>query len=193
MPHYYKNIEGWSAFVPFYAEIADKATNDQILVEVGCWKGRSAVFLAESLKELGKKPKFYVVDSFDGGESLKGHMVNQNLTEDVLLNTFTGNLEAADVVDQVTGIIKSLSWAAADQFEDNSVDFVFIDADHGYESIKKDLAAWWPKIKPGGTFAGHDYGSWPGVTKAVDEFIAANNLDFRFHIECWVTRKPDQA
>jgi hypothetical protein len=59
-------------------------------------------------------------------------------------------------------------------------DFVFLDADHSYEGCKADIAAWAPRIKPGGWLGGHDYANaaFPkfGVTQAVDEFIAAHGL-----------------
>ncbi len=60
----------------------------------------------------------------------------------------------------------------------DSMDFVYIDARHDYESVLEDLNAWFDKVKPGGIFAGHDYvdgmlaqGDF-GVKSAVDEFFA---------------------
>jgi hypothetical protein len=55
--------------------------------------------------------------------------------------------------------------------------FVYIDAAHDYDSVRDDLAAWYPKLAPGGLIGGHDYSSaWPGVTQAVNEFMAAHSL-----------------
>jgi len=49
-------------------------------------------------------------------------------------------------------------------------DFVFIDGDHRYEYVKRDIERWKPFIRPGGLLLGHDYGGrHPGVTRAVDE------------------------
>ncbi len=77
---------------------------------------------------------------------------------------------------------------------DNSLDYVYIDARHDYCGVKEDLEAWWPKLRKGGVFAGHDYieasdpvlpddEHWevcgdgsknPGAVKgAVDEFAAS--------------------
>lgn len=63
------------------------------------------------------------------------------------------------------------SAAAAPKFEDASLDFVFIDAGHGYDDVKEDLDLWVRKVKPGGVIIGHDYApnTFPGVVKAVDE------------------------
>jgi hypothetical protein len=56
---------------------------------------------------------------------------------------------------------------------DKSVDFVFIDACHLYESVKADIENWLPKIRPGGWITGHDWEHprFPGVTKAVTEML----------------------
>jgi hypothetical protein len=74
-------------------------------------------------------------------------------------------------------IIQELSNKACLLFEDNFFDFIYIDANHEYEYISEDIKLWWPKLKSGGCFSGHDYGGdWPGVIKAVNDFIKENNL-----------------
>lgn len=61
--------------------------------------------------------------------------------------------------------------------KDDSLDFVYLDADHKYKAIKADLAAWYPKVRAGGVISGHDFmdspnccGSEFGVASAVQEF-----------------------
>ena len=62
--------------------------------------------------------------------------------------------------------------AAAAQFPDSYFDWIFLDANHGYEGMRQDLLAFCPKVKPGGYIAGHDYVEVKGygVVQAVDEF-----------------------
>jgi len=72
-------------------------------------------------------------------------------------------------------ILTMTSEQAAAQVPDGELDFAYIDALHDYASVRADLAAWFPKIRPGGILAGHDYPE-PGVRAAVHEFAAAHGL-----------------
>jgi predicted O-methyltransferase YrrM len=66
--------------------------------------------------------------------------------------------------------IQGYSFQVVEQFEDNFADIIFIDADHSYESVKKDILKYTPKLKKGGLLTGHDI-DYPGVNKAVKELI----------------------
>ncbi len=64
---------------------------------------------------------------------------------------------------------------AAGAVRDRALDFVFIDGDHSYKAVSRDITCWASKVKPGGFIGGHDYnhpkeGSGYGVQKAVDRF-----------------------
>lgn len=88
--------------------------------------------------------------------------------------------------------VRGYSDAVASQFEDESFDLVFIDADHTEEWVARDLAAWAPKVKRGGVVCGHDYGSrnWPGVKIAVDRFFAESPHPIRTDAnKVWWTRR----
>lgn len=68
-------------------------------------------------------------------------------------------------------IRKDYSVSAANDFAEESLDFVFIDAVHSYEAVKEDLQAWYSKVRPGGLVSGHDF-RWPGVQQALEEFLS---------------------
>jgi hypothetical protein len=88
-------------------------------------------------------------------------------------------------------ILRTTSAEAAAHFSDNSLDFVYLDAQHHYEAVRDDIALWLPKVRHGGVIGGHDYidGDRPsgryGVKQAVSEMVAANRLTLV------VTREPD--
>ena len=90
-------------------------------------------------------------------------------------------------VKSVITPIKGISWEAAKLYSDNSLDFVFIDAGHEYDSVIKDIKSWYPKVKTGGVIAGHDY-TQPtcGVKRAVDEFF---NNKIKQSEGCWIYEK----
>lgn len=81
---------------------------------------------------------------------------------------------------------------AVDEFEDNAYDFIFIDGLHTYEQVIKDCRNYWPKIKSGGIFAGHDYSVIPAVNKAVHEFMQEVGQDevFTTANDVWYWIKP---
>ena len=94
-------------------------------------------------------------------------------------------------------VLRMISEEASALFSPNQLDFIFIDGNHGYQSVKQDLELWYPKIKPGGLFSGDDYlftpeGKTP-VKDAVDEFVEANNLKLYLTAEKfprWYLIKP---
>jgi cephalosporin hydroxylase len=54
-------------------------------------------------------------------------------------------------------MVRATSKKASELFEDNSLDFVYIDANHAYDFVKEDIQLWYPKVKSGGWIMGHDY------------------------------------
>lgn len=79
-------------------------------------------------------------------------------------------------------IVRKMSLEAAQDFADNSLDFVYIDANHVYEHARADIAAWSRVVRPGGILAGDDYlnardADWCGVKRAVDEWTAEQGID----------------
>jgi len=169
----YHSIEGWFDFDDIY-ELALRRCSwrkPARFVEVGAYKGRSACYMAERLVETGLEGvSLAVVDTFAGDDAV-GH--------GDLWPEFAGNLERAGLLTRLA-VHRRPSVEAARGFADRSLDFVFIDACHTYAAVRDDLAAWWPKVKPGGLIAGHDYTNWPGVKVAVDEFVASQGLAYAF-------------
>lgn len=190
MPKFYKTVHGWFDFEPFYTKVVRSSDEDRVnvFVEVGVWQGKSLIFLAETIREYGIPVRLFAVDNWSGGPEVKDHVGE---LEKPYLQIFKDNLEEAGCTEMVT-IVAEDSAKSAERFDDESVDFAFIDACHEYASVRADIAAWWPKIVPGGLLAGHDYQQgFPGVMQAVDEFVAETGLRMiREHGNVWSIRKP---
>ncbi|SCA57863.1 conserved hypothetical protein [Candidatus Terasakiella magnetica] len=80
---------------------------------------------------------------------------------------------------------RDYSTNVADQFEDKSCDWIFIDGLHSYEGVKADLEAFHMKIKDDGLILGHDFTNHAearrmkfGVVEAVNEFVEKYNYQF---------------
>jgi len=96
----------------------------------------------------------------------------------------TDTIERLKVFADRYRIHRKLSLEAVNEFQDSELDFVYIDANHAYDYVRADLDAWFPKVKRGGIFAGHDfmdgvesYGVF-GVQSAVEEFAEKHHLPF---------------
>ena len=135
-------------------------------VELGVLRGPTFKYLIEKCPNL----TLYGVDVFFDDRVWKpmGITTTKELLEldpvpwyDELLEFCKENAPRANLIRNFTAL-------AASDFEDDSLDFVFIDADHTYEGVKKDIDAWYPKVKKGGLVSGHDI-DWPDVKRAVDE------------------------
>jgi hypothetical protein len=76
-------------------------------------------------------------------------------------------------------IMREFSVEASKRFDDGELDFVYIDAAHDFDNVMLDLIHWYPKVKTGGIFAGHDY--WHqhcfGIIQAVDAFIKGHGIN----------------
>lgn len=93
-------------------------------------------------------------------------------------------------------IFHGTSEGAAGYF-DEKFDLVFIDADHAYDAVVKDIALWWPKVAEGGYLSGHDYREDKdgfGVVEAVNEFAEEHGLTVDLGENyTWFIRKPDSC
>lgn len=179
MEHFYKNLgEEWFTYPELYKMVVDKSPDKSHFVEVGTWKGMSAAYMAVEIINSGKEIYFDCIDTWEYIDS-QTEIPKEQFGD--LYNIFLKNVDP--VIHKIKPV-KSLSWDGANYYVDESLDFIFIDAAHDYESVKKDINAWFPKIKKGGIIAGHDYTWCPDVQKAVNEFFAGK--DIYESVGCWI-------
>ena len=131
-------------------------------VEVGTSSGANAV---EVIKEWKEVEKLYCVDSYPVYADFKTQLAQTTL----LFCAISNFIPQPKIHLKLEDSIK-----AAKEFEDGSLDFVYIDANHSYDAVKADILAWLPKVKKGGIIGGHDL-DWGEheyeVLKAVKEIF----------------------
>lgn len=176
----FEDIPGWFDWEPAYIEAVTRLDRFRYstVVEVGCYLGRSLANLAGHVVASGKACRVIGVDTCRGS----GVEVNAGGSSDyhaaavadgggTLAGQLHRNLIACGVAD-VVDLLVAPSVRAAQYFADASLDFVFLDAAHDETSVRADIRAWLPKVRPGGVLAGDDYTPvWPGVMAAVRDLL----------------------
>lgn len=187
MQHFYQKIQGWSDGIdllyrqiinnipkPGYVFNGNEFVSQSIpklhFVEIGSWRGRSSAFMAVEIANSGLDIQFDCVDTWRGSLDEDIHQQDSSVLNDTLFQEFIENMKP---VEKYYRPIRATSVEASHLYNDHSLDFVFIDAQHDYESVKEDILAWKNKVRKGGILAGHDYnpeGDY-GVGKAVRELL----------------------
>ena len=182
MEHYWQNIHGWDDGIPpVYQNMVQQAEDGSHFVEVGAWKGRSSAFMAVEIINSGKNIRFDCVDTWQGDPNEQGHMEDEHVREGKLYEHFLDNMKP---VEGHYNPVRLSSLDAAAQYQDGTLDFVFIDAAHDYVNVTADIAAWLPKVREGGILGGHDY-NHPPVKNAVHDSLK----DVTESYGCWFTEK----
>ena len=176
--HFYENIgENWFDYQELYTKMVEKYETGSHFVEVGSWKGRSSVYMAVEIINSSKYIKFDCVDIWE-------YINTQNdIPEEYFNNLYDEFLNNISPVSHVIRPIKKLSSDASELYNDNSLDFIFIDAAHDYDNVIQDIKNWLPKLKIGGCIAGHDYFTSEGIKKAVKEVFGDN---YNLFGSCWI-------
>ena len=89
-------------------------------------------------------------------------------------------------------LIRKFSKDACKDFEDESLDFIFIDGSHEFEDCYNDIINWYPKVKKNGVIMGHDWyhSSHPGVTKSVIKIFKVENIEYyKSPTHVWIVKK----
>jgi hypothetical protein len=173
-------VPGWFNAHGLYDRMAAEATDNSWYVEVGAWLGRSTLYMARLLRERGVQTRFDVIDTWLGSpgaeacELGKAELAKEGHTP---WSAFIRNATEAGLIDRIHPF-RVESTVAARMYDAQSLDFVYLDADHSYESVKEDILTWLPKLKPGGVLAGDDYTeSWAGVIQAVAETLGPVSIE----------------
>lgn len=164
-------IEGWMT-LPELEWLSRTASSRRIIIEIGSWKGRSTKVMA-----LSTPGKVYAIDHWMGSPSETGkeHAEAARIGPEAMYGIFSKNLETEISIGRVIPIredcleaLPILGWL----LERHPADMIFIDGDHSYEAVKRDILAYRRFLAPEGILSGHDYEEGgPGVIRAVNELV----------------------
>ena len=174
---------GWLS--PAYKHIKDSLGDYLVGVEIGICRGSGTEYVIDGIS----LKKFYMVDPYVPYDF---NYTTIEAFDEMYKYTLSKFEKYKNAI-----LIRKSSEEASKNIDDNSVDFVYIDGNHFYPAVKKDIETWWPKVRSGGIMGGHDYDAdvpvdfniddyiytWRvnevhyGVVKAVRDFAIENNIE----------------
>jgi predicted O-methyltransferase YrrM len=170
----------WLATYGIISHLAQSISAKKI-IEIGVAYGYHADFICTTLPET----TYVGVDPYKANYDLNDifcddvkKLFRENDSQRAMDRLYSAVRDNLKTFNGRATIKRGLSWEIANQIDDGSVDLVYIDGDHTYEAVLRDLNAWVPKIKKGGIVCGDDIG-WPDVKKAVDEFFFKKSKNYQ--------------
>lgn len=161
----------------FLTDIASRLPTKCTAVEIGVLMGE----FSQMILDIVKPGRLFLVDPFQVGKETYGEELNNLPRAYSTESDYLGVCEKFKKEIQEVRVIvdKRYSYDAAKDYPDNSIDFLYIDADHSYFSVKRDLDDWLPKMKKDGIISGHDMITHFdfGVVEAVGEFCVHHGLE----------------
>jgi MMP 1-O-methyltransferase len=151
----YQSIQGWlsEGEATHLFHFANKVPMGGTILEIGCWKGKSTFCLAKGAPHA----QVFSIDPFNAaGESDSLAEYAEKKGQSSLLEQYHANLERLGVAQNVKALV-GYSSAFINEFEDESLDLLFIDGDHSREGAEFDFTHFGNKVKIGGHIIFHDY------------------------------------
>lgn len=141
-----------------------RKNNYKSFVEIGVWNGKVSKYLLK----ICKLDEIICVDNYSTSNCMGSRReVTKARNKAIKLKN-----------DNRVTFLEVTSKEAEQRVKDNSIDIIFIDAEHSYNSVRGDIELWYPKVREGGILAGHDYHiNWFGVIKAVNEKFKSINIE----------------
>tara|TARA_B100000579_G_scaffold44380_1_gene30957 strand:- start:15 stop:698 length:684 start_codon:yes stop_codon:yes gene_type:complete len=169
------------------AYILEQLDRNSKIVEVGVWKGEFSL----QIWNISSPNLLVLVDSWTFDKKVRGcapqvsgkEPLNQNFFDQAKKDTYDKfeNIQNVNILD-----LNSLE--ASSKYEDNFFDYIYIDAEHTYEAVTKDLEVWYPKLKKNGTLFGDDY-YWREEDDTLSLHIAYQEFIKKNHIKKWCVFK----
>lgn len=123
------------------------------VVELGSWLGVSTIFMAQHVPA---ESKVYAVDHWEGDQHTNANPEGKKRAG-TLYQQFLSNVKHHNLTNSIIPL-RMTTIEAALLFDDQSVDFLYIDASHDETSVTQDFVTWFPKVTTNGLICGDDWG-----------------------------------
>ena len=187
------DAHGWGGQSPAFRELIARK-RPRLIVEVGTWKGASALEMAAATRDLGLATQIVCVDTWLGAlEFWNDHNDPERYLSLRLRHgypsvyyQFLANVCHGGFQDRIVPFPQTASTAAL-WFRAHGIkaELIYVDASHEEEDVYQDLANYWDILDAGGILFGDDY-SWDGVRLAVERFAAEEGRKVSFVADKWL-------
>lgn len=189
--------QGWGSDHHYFPTLVGMVKPRQI-IEVGSWKGASAINMAQHARQHVKDVSVLCIDTWlcsnevlwTDPELRKLYKLQNGYPN--VYQQFMANIMHVGLTNTIYPLPMT-SISAAEMLEkfEISADLIYIDAGHGEYEVYGDIAHYWKVLRPGGIMFGDDYyQSWHGVIKAVNRFAAEHGLLLETSSGKWFMTKP---
>ena len=192
--HFYpEDLVGWGGDSPAFAELI-REKKPAFIIEVGSWKGASAITMADALESEGIDGRILCVDTWlgalefwsDQSDSERFLALECKHGFPSVYYRFLANVCHRGHQQRIVPFPLPSSAAALWLMRtDLRADLIYIDGSHEEEDVYQDLLDYHGLLSPGGKIFGDDWG-WSGVRAAVEKFATENRLPIRHLHDKWI-------
>lgn len=141
-------------------------------LEIGTCRAESTAFLLDKCPNI---IKLYTVDPYKAYNDWNGE-INQNVIDKFMMVAQENLKQYGERVEMIRETSQDAAKKIKTITDTEQFDFIFVDGDHSYDATLADCEAYYPLLKKGGFFCGHDYSSIEAVSRAVNDFRDKNKI-----------------
>lgn len=189
-----RDLQGWGSQSPAFGALVERV-KPRLIIEVGTWKGGSALEMAAHLDRLGlAETRILCIDTWLGALEMWGDQTDETRHGSLALKfgypqlyyQFLANVCHCGAQERIIPFpLPSVTAAQWLSLRGVRAELIYVDGSHEEEDVYADVVDYWDLLAPGGVLFGDDY-SWAGVKLAVDRFAAEQGLALTHLEDKWL-------
>lgn len=187
---YKEDVTGWGGRHPIFDDMIQRL-RPRVIIEVGTWKGESALHMAKACRDNGIAASIICVDTWLGSAEhwlTWPHELRLKNGGPTLYHQFLANVLFRDAQSMIVPF-QTTSGTAAEVLTAKGIkaDLIYIDADHRETAVFNDMQSYYPLLLPGGVLFGHDY-QFESVRNAINRFCEIHQVMHSVVDEFWMIK-----